>query len=139
MRRCDLTPAEEKALSAYAKDNYHSEFLFITAYPTAKRPFYALENRENPAVTESFDLLFRGIEITTGGLRIADYTAQCEKMRLMGIDPASFSAYLHAHAYGLPPHGGFGIGLERLTAALCGFDNVRHASLFPRDVNRLFP
>lgn len=135
----DLTPPEEKALSAYAKTHFDSDFLFVTEYPTAKRPFYTRENASDPTVTESFDLLFRGIEITTGGLRIHEYEAQCEKMHRFSVDPASFSDYLSAHRYGLPPHGGFGLGLERLCAALCGFENVRHASLFPRDVGRLTP
>ncbi|MBQ8576664.1 MAG: aspartate--tRNA(Asn) ligase [Clostridia bacterium] len=135
----DLSPAEEKALCAHAHKVWHSDFVFVTEYPTVKRPFYAKENAENPLVTESFDLLFRGMEITTGGLRIHNFHEQVAKMRRCGIDPDAFSDYLSAHKNGLPPHGGFGVGLERLCACLCGFDNVRHASLFPRDVKRLTP
>jgi aspartyl/asparaginyl-tRNA synthetase len=87
----------------------------------------------------SFDLLFRGLEITTGGQRIHDYNMQLEKMRRMNLDPADFESYLMAHKYGMPPHGGLGIGLERLTMKLLNLKNVREASLFPRDINRLVP
>ena len=90
-------------------------------------------------VTESFDLLFRGMEVTTGGQRIHDYQMQVAKMNRLGMDVEAFAGDLMAHKYGLPPHGGFGIGLERLTAKLLGFDNVRRATLFPRDVERLTP
>ena len=115
-----------------------SEFVFVTHYPSAKRPFYARDS-ENQIVTESFDLLFRGLEITTGGMRIHDYEEQVNKMKRKGLEPADFESYLMAHKYGLPPHGGLGMGLERLLAQLLGFSNVRRTSLFPRDTERLVP
>jgi nondiscriminating aspartyl-tRNA synthetase len=98
-----------------------------------------MDNRQNPNVTDSFDLLFRGLEITTGGQRIHDYREQIAKMKRFGLDPAQFESYLMLHKYGVPPHGGLGIGLERFTSRLLMMDNVRYASLFPRDINRVAP
>lgn len=98
-----------------------------------------MENPKNPAETLSFDLLFRGLEVTTGGQRIHDYQMQLAKMERLGMHPELFESYLMAHKYGLPPHGGLGIGLERFTARLLGFENVRRAALFPRDIHRLIP
>lgn len=135
----DLEPQEEKLLCQIAAQYTGCEFLFVTGYPSAKRPFYAMETPGQPEYTESFDLLFRGLEITTGGQRIHDYQAQVEKMEHLGLDPAQFSSYLAAHRYGLPPHGGLGLGLERLTARLLELPNLRQASLFPRDLHRLEP
>ena len=116
-----------------------SELVFVTHYKASKRPFYTMETPGNPEVTESFDLLFRGMEVTTGGQRIHDYRSQVEKMERLGMEVPAFESYLMAHKYGLPPHGGLGIGLERLTAKLLGFENVRRAALFPRDTERLTP
>ena len=116
-----------------------SDFVFVTHYPSDKRPFYAMDDPENPEETLSFDLLFRGLEITTGGQRIHGYEMQVEKMRNRGMDVEAFESYLMMHKHGMPPHGGLGIGLERLTARRLGFDNVRQASLFPRDIHRLEP
>ena len=116
-----------------------SEFVFVTHYPTAKRPFYAMEDEENPQVTKSFDLLFRGLEVTTGGQRIHDYAAQLAKMKARGMDPEQFESYLQIHKHGMPPHGGLGMGLERFTARLLEQDNVRRACLFPRDIHRIAP
>ena len=98
-----------------------------------------MDDPTDPNYTLSFDLLFRGLEITTGGQRIHDYDAQVKKMLDRGMDPAEFESYLMIHKHGMPPHGGLGIGLERLTARLCGLDNVRGATLFPRDLSRLEP
>ena len=112
--------------------------LFRSHYPTEKRPFYA-KNSPNGYETESFDLLFRGLEITTGGQRIHDYCEQIEKMKSKNIDIEEFQSYLLAHKHGMPPHGGLGLGLERLTAQICGFQNIRRATLFPRDKERLEP
>ena len=95
--------------------------------------------RKIPTYTLSFDLLFRGLEVTTGGQRIHDYRQQVAKMKARGMDPADFESYLMIHKHGMPPHGGLGIGLERLTMQLCGLDNIRQASLFPRDRSRLDP
>lgn len=135
----DFEPMEEKRLCELIYAQTGSELVFVTHYKTSKRPFYTQENKENPDVTDSFDLLFRGMEVTTGGQRIHDYVTQVQKMQRLGMDVGAFASYLMAHKYGLPPHGGMGIGLERLTARLLGFDNVRRATLFPRDVNRLTP
>jgi nondiscriminating aspartyl-tRNA synthetase len=98
-----------------------------------------MEDENNPEVTLSFDLLFRGIEITTGGQRIHDYNKQIGKMLSRGMNPEAFESYLMLHKYGIPPHGGLGLGLERFTSRLLEQNNVRSASLFPRDVKRLVP
>ena len=135
----DLEPEEEHAIGRYAREVWESDFVFVTHYPSKKRPFYAMDDPEDPQYTLSFDLLFRGLEVTTGGQRIHDYRAQVAKMEARGMDPADFESYLMAHRHGLPPHGCLGIGLERLTMQLCGLDNVRYACLFPRDLSRLEP
>jgi nondiscriminating aspartyl-tRNA synthetase len=135
----DFEPEEERLFYEYIYKKTGSEFVFVTHYPSKKRPFYAMETPENPAVTESFDLLFRGLEITTGGQRIHGYEQQVEKMKQREMTIEQFESYLMMHKYGMPPHGGLGLGLERLTAKLLGFENVRYATLFPRDVNRLTP
>ena len=135
----DFEPEEEQILGKWAKQEFNSDFLFVTHYPSEKRPFYAMDDPEDPAYTLSFDLLFRGIEITTGGQRIHDYHEQVAKMRARGMNPDDFEGYLMAHKYGMPPHGGLGLGLERITMHLLGFKNVRYASMFPRDINRVTP
>ncbi len=135
----DLEPEEEKILCAYSHENWDSEFLFVTHFPTAKRPFYTMDDPDNPGTTLSFDLLFRGLEVTTGGQRIHDYNSQVEKLQLFGLDPEEFSSYLQAHKHGLPPHGGLAIGLERITAKILGVDNIRLTTMFPRDAKRLTP
>lgn len=137
--RADLSPEDEVALCEYAKKEYGSDFVFVTHFPAAKRPFYAMDDAADNRFALSFDLLFRGLEITTGGQRIHDYNQQVAKMQLMGLDPADFKSYLDIHKYGMPPHGGLGIGLERLVMKLLDLPNVRQASLFPRDINRLEP
>ena len=135
----DFEPEEEQLLYELIYKKTGSEFVFVTHYPSKKRPFYAMEDPKNTDVTLSFDLLFRGLEITTGGQRIHDYKAQISKMLKRGMEVESFHDYLKMHKYGMPPHGGLGIGLERFTAMLLGFHNVRSATLFPRDINRLTP
>ena len=135
----DLEPEEEVLIGRYFKEEYDSDFVFVTHYPSKKRPFYAMDDPADPRFTLSFDLLFRGMEVTTGGQRIHEYQAQVEKMLARGMHPEEFESYLMIHKSGMPPHGGLGIGLERLTARLCGLDNVRHACLFPRDLSRLEP
>lgn len=137
--KMDLEPEDEVAICKYAKETFDSDFLFVTHFPSSKPPFYAMNSREDPRLTYKFDLLFRGLEITSGGQRIHDYNEQVEKMRDQGLDPEDFKYYLEAHKYGLPPHGGLGIGLERLVMKLLGLSNVRQASMFPRDINRLLP
>lgn len=135
----DLEPEEEALIGRYFKEEYGSDFVFVTHYPSKKRPFYAMDDPADPKVTLSFDLLFRGLEITTGGQRIHDYGMLKEKMLGRGLAPDDFSDYLMGFRYGMPPHGGLGIGLERLTMQLLGESNVREAAMFPRDVNRLTP
>ena len=135
----DFEPEEEKLLGEIIKKKYGSDFVFVTKYPTAKRPFYAMNCKDNEQVTESFDLFFRGIEVTTGGLRIHNYEEQIAKMKSKGLNPDDFEGYLMMHKYGMPPHGGLGMGLERFTMKLLNYNNVRYTSLFPRDVHRLEP
>lgn len=135
----DLEPEEEVHIGQYAREELGSDFVFVTHYPSKKRPFYAMDDPDDPKYTLSFDLLFRGMEVTTGGQRVHDYAAQVAKMEERGMDPAGFESYLMIHKHGMPPHGGLGIGLERLTMKLCGLDNVRYACLFPRDRSRLEP
>jgi len=135
----DLEPEEEQNIGRYFKEETGSSFVFVTHYPGKKRPFYAKDDPTDPKRTLSFDLLLNGMEVTTGGERISDYDEQVAKLRAKGLDPADFESYLMLHKYGVPPHGGLGLGLERLTMALLGLDNVRFATLFPRDLNRLEP
>ena len=133
----DLDPEGERLLSKYVLEQTGSEFVFVTDYPWTKRPMYTMpKDKEN---TASFDLLFRGVEITTGGQRIHSYELLADNMRKKGLDPSHFSSYLNNFSIGMPPHGGLAIGLERLTAQLLGLSNVREASLFPRDRQRLTP
>ena len=135
----DLEPEEEHAIGRYAKEEWGSDFVFVTHYPSKKRPFYAMDDPADPRYTLSFDLLFRGMEVTTGGQRVHGYAEQVKKMEDRGMHPEEFESYLMIHKHGMPPHGGLGIGLERLTMKLCGLDNVRYACLFPRDLSRLEP
>ena len=125
----DLEPEEE----------YDSDFVFVTHYPSKKRPFYAMDDPEDETYTLSFDLLFHGLEITTGGQRIHDYNKLMEKINKRGMETEGMESYLSAFKHGMPPHGGLGIGLERLTMQIIGEDNVREATLFPRDLSRLEP
>ena len=135
----DFEPEEERLLCELIKNKTGSEFVFVTHYPSNKRPFYAMENKENPEETLSFDLLFRGLEITTGGQRIHSYEEQIKKMKRREMNTELFESYLMMHKHGMPPHGGMGLGLERFTSKLLGQENVRLATLFPRDINRLVP
>lgn len=135
----DLAPAHERWLGDWAAKEFGSEFLFVTKFPTAKRPFYTHPDPKDPEVSNSFDLLFRGLELVTGGQRLhlhADYLAA---MIARGIDREPFGAYLEAFQSGMPPHGGFAIGLERWVARLSNAQNIREVTLFPRDINRLTP
>ena len=133
----DLEPEHERALCEWAAKEKGSDFIFVTHYPVSKRPFYTMEDEADPGFTKSFDLLFRGVEIISGSQRVHDYDMLVEKIRSKGLDPEKFSFYLMAFKYGLPPHGGIGMGLERLTQKYLGLDNVKEATLFPRDMNRI--
>jgi len=135
----DFEPEEEKLLCEIMVKRTGCEFVFVTHYPSRKRPFYAMDSKENEEETLSFDLLFRGLEITTGGQRIHSYTDQVGKMLQRGMNVEDFEGYLMIHKYGMPPHGGLGLGLERFTSRLLNQNNVRLATLFPRDINRVTP
>lgn len=133
----DLEPAHERFLCEYAKKELNSDFLFVTHFPIEKRPFYTMEDENDSGYAKGGDLLFRGIEITTLAQRIHDYDALVLSMKNKGLDPEKFRFYLQAFKYGMPPHGGLGLGLERLTAKFLGLENVKQAALFPRDLNRI--
>ena len=135
----DLEPEEEVLIGRYFKEEYDSDFVFVTHYPSKKRPFYAMDDPADTRFTLSFDLLYKGLEITTGGQRIHDYQMILDKMEKRGMDPEDIKDYLMIFKYGMPPHGGLGIGLERLTMRLLDEQNVRETTLFPRDVTRLEP
>jgi aspartyl/asparaginyl-tRNA synthetase len=133
----DLEPEHERWLCKYAQKNYNSDFIFITNFPTAKRPFYTYRDEKDPTYTKGFDLLFRGVEITTGAQRIHDYDDLVSSMKEKKLDPEKFRYYLQAFKYGMPPHGGLGLGLERITTKLLDLENIKEATLFPRDINRI--
>lgn len=135
----DLAPAHERALGEWARREHGSEFLFVTGYPMAKRPFYTHPDPARPAYSNGFDLLFRGLELVTGGQRLhrhADYLAALAA-RGEAVEP--YAGYVDAFRHGMPPHGGFAIGLERFVARLTGAANVREVTAFPRDLHRLTP
>lgn len=133
----DLDPEAEKLLYKYAKEVFNSDFIFLTNYPSRKRPMYTMPCGDTG--THSFDLLFRGIEITTGGQRIHNYEQLVQNMKYKGFDPSNYKSYLEVFKYGMPKHGGLAIGLERITAKILGLENVREAALITRDRNRLIP
>lgn len=140
----DLTPDEERFICEYSKKKLGSEAVFITEWPSSSKAFkfYHKKNAENPELADRADLLFRGIEIATVPMREHRYDVLIEQLKtLTGGDPENpgFKHYLAAFKYGLPPHGGFGWGLERTTEKLIGLNNIKEATLFPRDMNRLAP
>ncbi len=132
--------AEGEALfSQYVKETYDSDFVFITKYPISKRPVYTMPDDRLEGMTRSFDLIYKGLEITTGGQRIHDYQQLKDNMLAFGLKPEDFDFYLETFRYGMPPHGGFAIGLERITMKLLDLDNIRKATLMPRDLKRITP
>ena len=138
----DLRPDEERWICEYAKKNLGSEAVFVTEWPTSSMKFYHRKNVDNPEIADRSDLLFRGIEIATVPMRENRYDVLVEQLKTIAHgDPEhpGFKYYLQAFQYGLPPHGGFGLGLERLTEKIVGLNNVKEATLFPRDINRLTP
>ena len=135
----DLEPEEEMLISRYAKEEWDADFVFVTHYPSKKRPFYAMDDPDDKTFTQSFDLLFKGLEVTTGGQRIHEYQMLLDKIEAKGMTTEGMDQYLDIFKHGMPPHGGLGIGLERLTMKLIGEDNVRETCLFPRDLSRLEP
>ncbi|MFT9493630.1 aspartate--tRNA(Asn) ligase [Anaerosolibacter sp.] len=129
----------EILFSKYVKEKYQSDFVFITKYPAAKRPMYAMPDDQMEGMTKSFDLIYKGLEITTGGQRIHDYEMLKQNIIKFGANPDDFDFYLDSFKYGMPPHGGFAIGLERVTMKILDLENIRESTLFPRDLNRIVP
>jgi len=130
----DLAPADERRICAE-----HGELVFVEGFPMSKRPFYTHPDPDHPERSRGFDVLYRGLEIVTGGQRLhrfADYRAA---LAARGLDEAPFAGYLDAFRWGMPPHGGLALGLERFVAQVVGASNVRETTLFPRDRNRLLP
>ena len=139
LKEPDFAPEEEKWLGEYFLKEYNAPIVFVTHYPTVKRPFYAMDDPEDTNYTLSFDMLLNGLEVTTGGQRIHDYEMQVAKMKERGMDIDDFEDYLTMHKYGMPPHGGMGLGLERIVQNILGLDNIKKATAFPRDRDRIRP
>ena len=135
----DLSPADERDLGRWAEERYGSDFLFVTGFPMRKRPFYTHPDPARPEFSNSFDLLFRGMEIVTGGQRLHRYEDYVGALSAAGLPVEPFAWYLDVFRFGMPPHGGFAIGLERFVMQLLGLPNVRLAAAFPRDRNRVTP
>jgi nondiscriminating aspartyl-tRNA synthetase len=138
----DLRPDEERWICEYAKKNLGSDAVFVSEWPASEMKFYHKANETNPEVADRIDLLFRGVEITTGSMREHRYNTLVKQLKALANgdpDDPGFSPLLKAMQYGTPAHGGFGLGLERLTEKIIGFSNVKEATLFPRDINRLTP
>lgn len=133
----DLEPEDEKEICNFAKEKYGSDLVFITHYPAKKRPFYTFEDPDDPEYTLSFDLLCRGLEIVTGGQRINEYEKLVSNIKKWGNNPEDFSYYLQAFKYGMPPEGGFAMGLERIVKQVLNLENLRQACIFPRDMERI--
>jgi aspartyl/asparaginyl-tRNA synthetase len=135
----DLDTEGERLLGQWAQQELNSPLIFVTGYATSCRPVYTMSLASEPTRTRSFDLLYEGVEISTGGERIHRYDELVERFHHRGLDPASVEGYLDAFRHGMPPHGGMGLGLERLVKQMLRLANVKEASLFPRDRNRLTP
>ena len=141
----DLDPEGERLLCEHFRKETGSELLYVKHYPLAARPFYTHPltepgaNGSSPMMSRGFDLLFRGLEVTTGGQRIHEYETLCNSIAGRGLNPEDFAEYLQCFKYGMPPHGGLAIGLERITKQLLGLPTIKQTALFPRDINRLKP
>jgi nondiscriminating aspartyl-tRNA synthetase len=133
----DLSPSDERWIGDWARRQHGSDFVFVVGYPMVKRPFYTHPDPVRLEFSNSFDLLFRGMELVTGGQRLHRYEDYLNA--LAGVDIGPLEGYLAGFRYGMPPHGGFAIGLERWVARIVGADNVREVTLFPRDLTRLTP
>lgn len=136
-KELDLNPEDEREICEWAKEKHQSDFVTITHFPTKKRAFYTLPDPKDPEYSLSYDLLFKGLEILSGSQRINEYEMLVAKMKEKDVDPDDFAMYLMAFQFGMPPEGGFSFGLERLTMKLLNLSNVREASLFPRDMERV--
>jgi nondiscriminating aspartyl-tRNA synthetase len=135
----DIDAEGERMIGEYVSKTFGSDFVFLTHYPTALRPFYSMPSKEDPKYTETFDLIFRGVEIASGGQRIHEYQQLLGSIEARGMDPETFKDYLDIFKYGVPPHGGWGLGSERIIQKLLGLGSIKEAVLFPRDVKRLTP
>ena len=133
----DLGPQDETDICKWALEKHQSDFVTITHFPTAKRAFYTKPDPADPEYSLSYDLLFRGLEILSGSQRINDYDELVAAIKNRGMNPENFAMYLMAFKYGMPPEGGFSFGLERLTKNILNLENIREASLFPRDMERV--
>ena len=133
----DMSPEDERQICEYAKKNLKSDFVFITRFPTKKRAFYTYEEPSETPYSRGFDLLFRGLEINSGAQRIHNYEDLVRRIIERGMNPEKFSYYLQTFKYGMPPHGGSSTGLERFTARMLELPNVKEATAFPRDMNRI--
>ena len=135
----DLAPAHERALGAWAKEKHGSDFVIVEGYPTDNRAFYSHPDPDHPHWSRSFDLIFRGIELVSGAQRLHRYDDYVAALAKRGLPQEPYEGYIDAFRYGVPPHGGFAIGLERWTGRLVEADNIREVTLFPRDLHRLSP
>ncbi len=138
MDELDIDAEGERLIGEWAKKEHDSDFIFLTHYPSSIRPFYSMPS-EDPDYTETFDLIFRGVEIASGGQRIHEYQALVENIKKRGLNPEEFKHYLDIFKYGMPPHGGWGLGSERIAQKILGLKSIKEAILFPRDVKRLTP
>ena len=136
-KESDLEPEDEREICRWAKQKQKSDFVFITHYPTEKRPFYTFPDPDDPDYTLSFDLLYKGLEIVTGGQRINNYKQLVKNIKKRGNEVKDFKFYLQAFKYGMPPEGGFALGAERFVKQILNLENVKEASLFPRDMGRI--
>lgn len=135
----DIDSEGERLIGEYVKKKYNSDFVFLTHYPTAVRAFYSLPSPENPKLSESYDLVFRGLEIASGAERVHEYQMLVDILKGRGLDPAQFKDYLDIFKHGAPRHGGWGLGSERIVQKLLGLETIKEAILYPRDVKRLTP
>ncbi len=139
LENLDIDSEGERMICEYVKRRYGSDLVFLTRYPTALRPFYSMPSPDDPDTTETFDLLFRGVEIASGGQRIHDPEILVGNIRKFGLDPEQFRDYVDIFRFGAPPHGGWGLGSERIVQKLFGLGSIKEAVLYPRDVKRLSP
>jgi nondiscriminating aspartyl-tRNA synthetase len=135
----DIDNEGERMIGGYVAKTHGSDLVFLTHYPTALRPFYSMPNAKDSSYTDTFDLLFRGVEIASGGQRIHNYEQLVNNIKKFGMDPDTFKDYLDIFKYGAPPHGGWGLGSERIIQKLLNLGSIKEAVLFPRDVKRLTP
>ena len=137
--KTDIDPEGERLAGKYAQEKFNSDFIFITHYPWKEKPFYTMPDPENSEETCGFDLIFKGMEITTGSQRIHLYDKLIENMKKKNIKPDGMEFYLNSFKYAMPPHGGWGMGSERIIQQMLGLESIKQAILFPRDVKRLSP